>query len=74
MKSRAQHVALELGLPLKDFVKLAESSLGLHINNLNMMLSAEHVAQLKLAVKRAPNEPHPPTQWPHRHDNRGPHG
>lgn len=50
MKSRAQHVALELGLPLKDFVKLAEATLGLHINNLNMMLSQEHVAKLKAAA------------------------
>jgi hypothetical protein len=52
MKLRAQHVALELGLPLKDFVKLAECTLGLHINNLNMMLSADHVARLRDAAKR----------------------
>lgn len=61
MKSRAQHVALELGLPLKEFVKLAEATLGLHINNLNMMLSSEHVAQLKAAVKRAPASVTPPS-------------
>lgn len=52
MKSRAQHVALELGLPLKEFVKLAEATLGLHINNLNMMLSPDHVAKLKAAASR----------------------
>lgn len=62
MKSRAQHVALELGLPLKEFVKLAEATLGLHINNLNMMLRPEHVAQLKAAVKRAPSSVTPPSQ------------
>lgn len=61
MKSRAQHVALELGLPLKDFVKLAQTTLGMHINNLNMMLSAEHVAQLKAAATRSPCGPQPPT-------------
>jgi hypothetical protein len=65
MRERAQHVAAELQLTLKELNALSQQCLGLHINNVNMLLGKEHVRVLRatvsasrLAADRSQQDPH----------------
>lgn len=50
MRERAQHVAAELQLTIKELNALSQQCLGLHINNVNMLLAKEHVKTLRAAL------------------------
>jgi len=47
MKHRAQHVAAELELTMRELSEISRLCLGLHISNVNLLLSDDQVRRLR---------------------------